>query len=204
MDTSVPILLAQTGWLGQQLPQADKDFLHHARIDLLVPVALAEGRTEALLVLGMKLSEEPYSREDIALLESVAGAIALLLFRGPASLPDRAFEECPQCGACYDTGTMQCEVEGTALNLVASPRLLVERYRLEKRLGQGGMGKVYRATDVSLDRTVAVKMLRDEFFSDQQALERFRRESRVARSFSTQMWSRFTILAWIPISAPSC
>jgi len=184
LDTSVPILLAETGWLGQQLPQADKDFLHSARIDLLVPVALAEGRTEALLVLGMKLSEEPYSREDVTLLENVAGAIALLLFRGPASFPGRAFEECPRCGACYDTGTTRCEVDGSTLNLVATPRLLIDRYRLEKRLGQGGMGKVYRATDVSLDRTVAVKMLRDEFFADQQALERFRRESRLAGSFS--------------------
>jgi tRNA A-37 threonylcarbamoyl transferase component Bud32 len=184
LDTSVPVSLAQTGWLGQQLPQADKDFLRAARIDLLVPVALAEGRPEALLVLGMKLSEEPYSREDTALLENVASAIALLLFRGPASLPGRAFEECPLCGACYDTGTTHCEVEGATLNLVATPRLLIERYLLEKRLGQGGMGKVYRATDVSLDRTVAVKMLRDEFFADQQALERFRRESRLAGSFS--------------------
>jgi eukaryotic-like serine/threonine-protein kinase len=184
LDTSVPIMLAESGWLGQQLPQADKDFLHDARIDLLVPVALAEGRTEALLVLGVKLSEEPYSREDIALLENVAAAIALLLLRGPATLLGRAFEECPQCGACYDTGTTYCAVEGTTLKLVATPRLLVDRYRLEKRLGQGGMGKVYRATDVSLDRSVAVKMLRDEFFSDQRALERFRRESRVAGSFS--------------------
>ncbi len=184
LDTSVPVLLAESGWLGQQLPQADRDFLHEARIDLLVPVALAEGGTESLIVLGMKLSEEPYSREDVVLLENVAGAIALLILRGPASLPSRSFEECPQCGACYDTGTTLCEVEGRTLNLVASPRLLIGRYRLEKRLGQGGMGKVYRAIDVSLDRTVAVKMIRDEFFSDQQALERFRRESRVAGGFS--------------------
>jgi len=75
-----------------------EDFLHHAHIDLLVPVALAEGRTEALLVLGMKLSEEPYSREDMALLENVAGAIELLLVGGPASFLGRAFEECPRCG----------------------------------------------------------------------------------------------------------
>jgi tRNA A-37 threonylcarbamoyl transferase component Bud32 len=184
LDTSVPILLAETGWLGQQLPQVDKDFLHNARIDLLVPVALDEGHTEALLVLGMKLSEEPYSREDVALLENVASTIALLVSRGPASLSGRAFEECPQCGACYDTGTTRCEVEGRTLSLVASPRLLVERYRLEKRLGQGGMGKVYRATDVSLDRSVAVKMIRDEFFSDQEVFERFRRESRAAGGFS--------------------
>jgi eukaryotic-like serine/threonine-protein kinase len=184
LDTSVPFLRAETGWLGEQLPQADKDFLRNARIDLLVPVALAEGRTEALLVLGMKLSEEPYSREDTSLLETVASAIALLLFRGPATLSGRAFEECTQCGTCYETGTTHCEIEGSTLTLVASPRLLAQRYRLEQRLGQGGMGKVYRATDVSLERTVAVKMIRDEFFSNQEALDRFRRESRVAGSFS--------------------
>ena len=43
LDRSVPIMLAESGWLGQQLPQVDKDFLHSARIDLIVPVALAEG-----------------------------------------------------------------------------------------------------------------------------------------------------------------
>jgi eukaryotic-like serine/threonine-protein kinase len=184
LDTSAPISLAESGWLWQQLPQADRDFLHNSRIDLLVPVAVAEGQTEAMLVMGAKLSEEPYSREDVGLLENVAAATALLLVRGPAGLPGRAFEECPRCGACYDTGTTNCEAEGATLRLVASPRLLVERYRLDKRLGQGGMGKVYRATDVSLERTVAVKMVREEFSSDQQALERFRRESRALGSFS--------------------
>ena len=184
LDTSFPILLAETGWLGQQLPQTDKDFLHNARIDLLVPVALAEGRTEALFALGMKQSEEPYSREDVTLLENLAGAVALLLFRGPAGLPERAFEECPRCGTCYDTGTTFCEIDGSTLSLMASARFLAERYRLEKRLGQGSMGKVYRASDVSLDRTVAVKMIRDEFFSDLRTLEQFRRESRVVASFS--------------------
>jgi eukaryotic-like serine/threonine-protein kinase len=184
LDTSAPISLAESGWLWQQLPQADRDFLHNSRIDLLVPVAVAEGQTEAMLVMGAKLSEEPYSREDVGLLENVAAAVALLLVRGPAGLPGRAFEECPRCGLCYDTGTTNCEVEGATLKLVASPRLLVERYRLDKRLGQGGMGKVYRATDVSLDRTVAVKMIREEFSSDQEALQRFRRESRAVGGFS--------------------
>jgi eukaryotic-like serine/threonine-protein kinase len=184
LDTSAPISLAESGWLWQQLPQTDKDFLHNSRIDLLVPVAIAEGQSEAMLVMGAKLSEEPYSREDVGLLENVAAAIALLLVRGPAGLPGRAFEECPRCGTCYDTGTTNCEAEGATLRLVASPRLLVERYRLDKRLGQGGMGKVYQATDVSLDRTVAVKMIREEFSTDQDALERFRRESRAVGGFS--------------------
>jgi eukaryotic-like serine/threonine-protein kinase len=184
LDRSVPIMLAESGWLGQQLPQVDKDFLHNAHIDLLVPVALAEGNTEALIVVGTKRSEEPYSTEDTSLLENVASAVALLLIRGASAMHGRSLEECPVCGVCYDTGTTKCEKDESLLTLVPTPRMLGQRYRLEKRLGQGGMGKVYRATDVSLNRTVAVKMIRDELFSNQNAMEKFRQESRVTASLA--------------------
>jgi hypothetical protein len=184
LECSVPITQAGSGWLGQQLPTVDKEFLQKAHIELLVPVALTEGSNEALLVLSGKLSEEPYSQEDTTLLENVAGALALLLMRQSAIRPGRAFEECPVCGACYDTGTTRCAKEGTALTLVASPRTLSGRYRLDARLGQGGMGKVYRATDMSLNREVAVKMIRDEFFADGKAIDKFRRESQVTGSFA--------------------
>jgi tRNA A-37 threonylcarbamoyl transferase component Bud32 len=184
LECPVPITQAGTGWVGQQLPQVDKEFLQKAHIELLVPVALKEGSTEALLVLGGKLSEEPYSTEDTALLENVAGALALLLMRGSAMQAGRSFEECPTCGTCYDTGTTRCDKESTALMLVATPRMLAGRYRLEKRLGHGGMGKVYRATDMSLSREVAVKMIRDEFFADRKAIEKFRQESQVTGSFA--------------------
>lgn len=184
LECSVPVTQAGSGWLGQQLPTVDKEFLQKAQIELLVPVALKEGSNEALLVLSGKLSEEPYSKEDIALLENVASALALLLMRGNSIRPGRAFEECPVCGTCYDTGTTRCVKEGTALTLVASPRLLGGRYRLDGKLGQGGMGKVYRATDMSLNREVAVKMIRDEFFADGKAIEKFRQESQVTGSFA--------------------
>ena len=184
LDRSVPIMLAESGWLGQQLPQVDKDFLHNARIDLLVPVVLAAGGIEALIVVGAKRSEEPYSAEDTGLLENVASAVALLLTRGTSTLHGRSLEECPSCGTCYDTGTTKCEKDASLLKLVATPRVLGQRYRLEKRLGQGGMGKVYRATDFSLNRTVAVKMIRDELFANQNAMEKFRQESRVTASLA--------------------
>jgi serine/threonine protein kinase len=182
LECSISITSAGSGWLGQQLPQVDKDFLRSAHIELLVPVTLKEGSTEALLVLGAKRSEEPYSTEDITLLENLASALELLLLRVTAIHPGRAFEECAVCGTCYDTGTTRCQKEGTTLTLVASPRLLAARYRLESRLGQGGMGKVYRATDVSLNRRVAVKMIRDEFFADRKAIEKFRQESQITGS----------------------
>ena len=39
------------------------------------------------------------------------------------------------------------------------PEMLADRYRLEKKIGQGGMGVVYRATDTQLDRSIAVKFI---------------------------------------------
>jgi len=158
--------------------------LRDARIELLVPVALKEGSTEALLVLGGKQSEEPYSQEDIALLENVASALSLLMMRGSGLQPGRAFEECPACGACYDTGTTHCTKDKTTLTLVASPRVLANRYRLDLRLGQGGMGRVYRAEDLSLNRVVALKMIRDDLFASPKAIEKFRQESQLTARFA--------------------
>jgi serine/threonine protein kinase len=53
------------------------------------------------------------------------------------------------------------------------------KYCLEALLGAGGMGAVYRATQLQLERPVAVKIIRGEFLSDPAAVERFRREALV-------------------------
>jgi eukaryotic-like serine/threonine-protein kinase len=55
--------------------------------------------------------------------------------------------------------------------------LLAGRYQLERRIGQGGMAEVWVATDVDLDRKVAVKWLRTNLATDPVVTERFRREA---------------------------
>jgi eukaryotic-like serine/threonine-protein kinase len=183
-----PLEVPQTssGWLSGQLPPGDTDFLRREDIHLIVPVATGADRREALLVLGRRRSEEPYAREDVDLLVAIAVSLALLLDRPTSAATMRVdrFEECPQCGTCYDTGASQCTQDGTGLKPVILPRLLDGRYRIERRLGQGGMGTVYAAVDTELERRVAVKLIREDLVGSADAADRFRREARVAAGFS--------------------
>src|SRR5688572_14616260 len=56
--------------------------------------------------------------------------------------------------------------------------LIGERFRLEEKVGSGGMSSVYRAYDPTLERHVAIKMMHRDISSDPDQLERFRREAR--------------------------
>ncbi|HEY2653568.1 MAG TPA: protein kinase [Solirubrobacteraceae bacterium] len=58
------------------------------------------------------------------------------------------------------------------------------RYRLQARIGAGGMSTVYRAFDETLERQVAIKLLNREVSSDSDELERFRREARAVAQLS--------------------
>jgi serine/threonine protein kinase len=66
---------------------------------------------------------------------------------------------CPACGECADSPG-RCTHDRVERTLeLSGPRLIDGKYRLEKRLGGGGMGTVYRARHIGLDRAFAIKLL---------------------------------------------
>jgi len=67
---------------------------------------------------------------------------------------------------------------------MAETRLLNNRYEIIEHIGKGGMAVVYRARDVMLERTVAVKVLREDYSRDATFQERFRHEARAAANLT--------------------
>src|SRR5215469_16674699 len=65
-----------------------------------------------------------------------------------------------------------------------SPQQTIAHYRITAKLGEGGMGAVYRATDAKLNRDVAVKVLPESFAADPDRLARFTREAQVLASLN--------------------
>jgi serine/threonine protein kinase len=65
-----------------------------------------------------------------------------------------------------------------------TPNSTIAHYRVTTKLGEGGMGAVYRATDTKLNRDVAVKVLPDAFAADPDRMSRFAREAQVLASLN--------------------
>jgi eukaryotic-like serine/threonine-protein kinase len=94
-------------------------------------------------------------------------------------------KQCPNCKRELKDQLVFCPFDGEPLidhnageGFVGT--LLDDKYRLEEKVGEGGMGTVYRATHIQMENTVAVKILHPQLSSDQTAVERFRREARSA------------------------
>ena len=90
-----------------------------------------------------------------------------------------------------------------------TPNMQLAAYRIEERLGAGGMGIVYRATDTKLGRFVAVKVVRPDLLSNDEAVLRFEREAQLLASLNhpriatihgleNSGETRFLVLEYVP------
>src|SRR5262249_39119037 len=89
---------------------------------------------------------------------------------------------CPRCASALPPGAARvCVYCGAPLRL--DPRIgetVAGRFRIEELIGQGGMGKVYRARHLALDRMVCLKMLKPSVLEDPTVVGRFEREAMAA------------------------
>jgi serine/threonine protein kinase len=92
---------------------------------------------------------------------------------------------CPTCEKTYGIGE-RCPLDNTRLVKLSVPidpfigRDLDGRYTIEEKLGQGGMGAVYRAHQHGLGREVAIKVVNATLVSDAEVIKRFLREAKLA------------------------
>lgn len=89
---------------------------------------------------------------------------------------------CPRCSTetletiCPDDGATTIPVQEADANYAAGT-LIADRYRVDKVIGIGGFGAVYRCTQLNLNQTVAVKVLRNEHLTSVEHVKRFTREA---------------------------
>ncbi len=97
-------------------------------------------------------------------------------------------KECPTCRTCFPDDVVYCpdDAAETATSIAGEP-ILDGRYQLEKRLGQGGMGVVYKARHIFLKTAHAIKIiLPDLVGNDPNLVTRFRQEALAAAAIRHQ------------------
>ncbi len=97
----------------------------------------------------------------------------------PSSGDDETFV--PRNEAKSGAGRAASKSGGPASGELQLGVMIGDRYRILSKLGQGGMGAVYKAQDVKLDRLVAMKVIRGELAADESMMQRFKQELVLAR-----------------------
>ncbi|WP_242346527.1 protein kinase domain-containing protein, partial [Anaeromyxobacter terrae] len=88
---------------------------------------------------------------------------------------------CPACGASLRAGTARARRRAGRRG---SDGVIADRYRLLELLGEGGMGRVYKAEHIRMGKTLALKLLREDFAREPAAAERFLAEARAVSRLS--------------------
>ncbi len=107
---------------------------------------------------------------------STPGAAHCPRCNGPTSVPDRP---CTSCVRAEVEVSPAEAAEGPRLPSIRAGEVFEGKWRIEGKLGVGGMGAVFLAHDLALDRKVAIKVLARELSNDREFVARFEREARL-------------------------
>ncbi len=173
----VPLDFRALESIERLLLPADREWLRDTGAHLLSPLIGSTGALLGVVAIGDNRSGLPYAAPHFALTTAACGRVAMQLenrrlsghcaegarpFRGrnerEPNWRDEPAVHCPVCGLVWSPDKRRCSC-GTTTVVAALPRLIQGKFRLERLLGAGGMGVVYLAVDMVLDRRVAIKTL---------------------------------------------
>ena len=148
------------------LPPDEAAWVTETGADVIVPVPGPGTDVLGVLVVSRRLDGRLVRSVDLPFLEALGAAAGLALARlqlldapgaGPGEAPPA--EECSVCRSVTEAGEPPACACGSAYVATEVPKLLAGKFRLTRRLGAGGMGAVYLARDLRLERDVAIKIL---------------------------------------------
>jgi hypothetical protein len=201
-----PLDLSPDGPLLHLLPAADRAGIEADRTTLAAPLRYRDGALAGIVALGPTRNGRGFDGRDRWLITTlISGAAAALgsveataVAHGGGASDDVAFE-CARCGLVTDLPAMTCGCTGEAV-LAAVPRCVGGKFLVQRRLGKGGMGIVYKARDLTLDRDVALKALPDlsggtvgRLRKEARAMAALNHES-LATIYGLELWRRTPIL----------